>query len=373
MREFLKKHKVVKGMLWILITILAIIIFAIVVMRAYPVFGGRPTRADRRDYAERAGDCFNGKTFNYPSEWELEGLSADNRVSAKGTTPKTLLPVEMPDFTKAAPDDVCMTWLGHSSVLIQMHGRNVLVDPVFAKRSSPVQWAGPARFTEPSVTVDDLPGIDAVLITHDHYDHLDMDTIKALESKTAHYIVPLGIDKHIRRWIEDDSKVTNLAWWESFNLDGLEIHCTPANHKSGRALNNQQSTLFCSWVLKDENHQILESGDTGYGAHFAEIHNRFGGFDLFMPDSGQYSINWHYWHMFPEESVMAAETLGAGAVMPLHWGTFVLSTHGWDDSPERMTDACEAKNLEAITPKLCETMSLKHSEDYHERWWRDYE
>ena len=295
-------------MLWIFIIILAVIAAALIFMRVYPEFGGRPTKADRRNYSERAGEYFDGRHFNYPSEWELAGLSADNRVSTKGASPQDALPVENPDFAKAGEEDVNITWLGHASSLIQIHGKNILVDPVFSKRSSPVQWVGPKRFTEPSVTVDDLPNIDAVLITHDHYDHLDMTTIKALESKTAHYIVPLGIDKHIIRWI-DDSKVTNLAWWESFELDGLEIYCTPANHKSGRALDNQQSTLFCSWLLKDGHHQVLESSDTGYGAHFEEVHKRFGDLDLFMPDSGQYSINWHYWHMFPEESAMAAETL----------------------------------------------------------------
>lgn len=186
-------------MLWIVIIILAIMAFVLIFMRAYPEFGGRPTKADREDYAKRAEEYFDGKHFSYPSECELEGVSADNRVSKKATTPTSELPIMTPDFAKGSEGDVVITWLGHSSSLIQMSGKNILVDPVFSKRSSPVQWAGPQRFTVPSVTVDDLPDIDAVLITHDHYDHLDMATIKALESKTAHYIVPLGIDKHIKR------------------------------------------------------------------------------------------------------------------------------------------------------------------------------
>ncbi|MBR1737171.1 MAG: MBL fold metallo-hydrolase [Firmicutes bacterium] len=360
-------------MFWIIVVILAVIISAVIFMRVYPVFGSRPEETDLKDYAERAQGYFDGKVFEYPSEWEIDGVSSDNRISLKKTAPSDELPIEKPDFSAESKDDVSLTWFGHSSVMIQISGKNILIDPVFSMRSSPFQWLGPSRFTEPSVTVDELPDIDAVLITHDHYDHLDMETIKALEKKTAHYIVPLGIDKHIIRWIDDENKVTNLAWWESFNIDGLEIYCTPANHKSGRAIDNQQSTLFCSWVLKDENHQILQSGDTGYGAHFEEIHKRFGDFDLFLPDSGQYNKNWHYWHIFPEESAMAAETLGAKKVMPVHWGAFVLSDHGWDDSPERITKACEEKNIEVVTPKLCETMSLNNSENFHERWWRDYE
>ena len=140
----------------------------------------------------------------------------------------------------------------------------------------------------------------------------------------------------------------------------------------GLSVRSMQRKLFCSWVLKDDHHQILESSDTGYGGHFEEIHRRFGDFDLFMPDSGQYNINWHYWHMFPEESVMAAETLGAKTVMPIHWGAFVLSGHGWDDSPERVTLGCEEKGIQVISPKLCETMVLDKCENYHERWWREY-
>lgn len=373
MKEFYKKHMLVRILFWIVVVIVSIIVIALIFMRAYPTFGGRPTRADRKDYEKRAGGYYDGKVFTYPEEWVIDGVSDDVRVSAKDTVPKSQLPIETPDFTLAAADDVTVTWLGHSTSLIQMGGKNILIDPVFSERSSPVQWIGPKRFTEPSVTVDDLPDIDAVLITHDHYDHLDMATIKSLESKTAHFIVPLGIDKHITRWIKDDSKVTNLAWWESFDLGGLEVVCTPANHKSGRALDNQQSTLFCSWLLSDGAHKLLDSSDTGYGGHFAAIYERFGDIDLFLPDCGQYNINWHYWHMFPEESALAAQTLHAKAVMPIHWGAFVLSDHGWDDSPERITAACEEKGIEVITPHLCQTMQLSKSDDYHERWWREYE
>lgn len=147
MKNPLKNHRIVRIMLWTIIVIAALIGFALIFMRAYPVFGGRPTKADREDYAKRAEGYFDGKKFYYPSEWEIEGVNADNRVSDKGTTPKDSLPVETPDFTKAAGGDVTITWLGHSSLLIQMSGKNILVDPVFSKRSSPFQWIGPARFT----------------------------------------------------------------------------------------------------------------------------------------------------------------------------------------------------------------------------------
>lgn len=371
MKQFWKKQFLMRIFVWIVVGVIALILFARLFMRVYPEFGGRPNAADRADYLKRAGAYYDGERFFYPEEWKQPGIPVNQKVSAKDTRPAKPLPVFTPDFSKAAADDVTITWLGHASLLIQMGGKNILVDPIFSKRASPVQWAGPARFTEPSVSVEDLPAIDAVLITHDHYDHLDRATIKALEAKTARFIVPLGIDKHIARWIRDDSRIMNLAWWESVRLDGLEIVCTPANHRSGRALDNAQTTLVCSWVLRDNERQILESSDTGYGWHFAEIHRRFGDFDLFLPDSGQYNSNWHGWHMFPEESVMAAETLGAAAVMPIHWGAFVLSDHGWDDSPERIVRACEEKGIEVLTPRLCQTFSLDEPEQVRERWWRE--
>ena len=365
-------HRVVRVMLFITGVIALIVLGVLVFMRLYPEFGGRPTKADRENYINRAEGYFDGKAFTYPAEWKLDGVESDVRVSVKDPVPGEPLPIARPDFSAAGDDDVTITWFGHSSCLIRMHGKNIMIDPVFSERCSPVQWAGPARFSHPTVSVADLPEIDAVLITHDHYDHLDRATIQALEEKTDRFIVPLGIDKHIVRWIRDDSKVMDLAWWESVELDGLEIVCTPANHRSGRALDNQQSTLFCSWVLRDDRHQILESSDTGYGAHFAEIRARLGEFDLFMPDCGQYNDRWHDWHMFPEESALAAHTLGAKAVMPIHWGAFVLSDHGWDDSPERLTAACEKNGIRVITPMLCQTVSLLDPESASDRWWREY-
>lgn len=360
-------------LLWILLIPLALIVFGAVFMRAYPSFGGRPTKADRADYARRAAGYFDGVRFRYPAEWERAGAAPDERVSSKETSPKDQLPVETPELASAKGDDLTVTWFGHSTVLIRMHGKTILIDPVFSKRSSPVQWVGPARFTEPSLTVDDLPHIDAVLMTHDHYDHLDMDTVKKLEEKTDRFIVPLGVEKHLQRWLRDDGKVVNAAWWESFGVDGLEIVCTPANHHSGRALDNQEQTLACSWVLRDGHHQIMESGDTGYGAHFEEIYDRFGTFDLMLVECGQYNANWHDWHMFPEESALAARTLHAKAVLPIHWGAFVLSTHGWDDPPERLLAALEETDVEVVTPRLCETVRLETFEQFQERWWRAYD
>lgn len=157
-----------------------------------------------------------------------------------------------------------MTWLGHSSLLIQMHGMNILIDPIFSQRSSPISFMGPKRFSEPPLTIEELPEIDIVIISHDHYDHLDMKSIKELDSKVDKYIVPLGVNKHLERWNIDKSKIKDMAWWEEIEINGLTIDCNPARHFSNRRGFNIDSTLYASWVLKDENYQIYESGDGGF-------------------------------------------------------------------------------------------------------------
>ena len=336
----------------------------------YPPFGALPGRSDRESYARRAAGHYKDGVFVYPDEWGLAGVSSDERVSEKGTVPAQPLPVRVPALGGAG-DDVRVTWLGHSTLVIEMHGKRLLVDPVFSRRCSPVAFAGPKRYSDPGTAPAELGAIDAVLITHDHYDHLDYASIRALRAQTARFIVPLGVEARIARWVGGRERITALDWWEAVDLDGLEIILTPARHQSGRTLSDRGRTLYGSYVLRDGRCQIFESGDTGYGGHFAEIGRRYGAFDLVMTDGAQYNMPWHGWHMFPEESAMAAETLGARYVMPIHWGSFVLSTHGWDDPPERLTRACEERGLTVVTPRLGETMSLDAAENYQDRWWRD--
>ncbi len=370
---FYAKHRWFRVIIGIISGIIIIVLIAVAFMRIFPAFGGRPTKAERKNYSQRAG-YYDGRRFNYPDEWSIEGIGQDVRVSSKGTAPKDELPVKFPEIDEDTDiNDVRVTWFGHSFVLIQMHRMNILVDPVFSQRSSPVQWIGPKRFTVPSVSAADLPHIDVLLISHDHHDHLDPDTIREIDSKVDRYIVPLGIENHLERWGVSPDKILNKAWWESETVNGLEITCTPGRHFSGRSLIDQNYTQWCSWVLMDEYHQIFENGDGGFGGHFEEIHDRFGDFDLVMLDCAQYDANWHYSHMYPEESAMAAEILGAKVVMPIHWGAFILSSHSWDDPPERFTIAAEQRGLNIVTPYLCETMDPDAHDKYQERWWRNYE
>lgn len=197
-----------------------------------------------------------------------------------------------------------------------------------------------------------------MLITHDHYDHLDRITISQLNAKTNRFIVPLGVENHLKRWHIPAQKITSLAWWEQANINGLEITCAPSRHFSGRGLVRHDTTLWCSWVLRDEYHSIFDSGDGSFGGHFKEIHDRFGNFVFALMECGQYNKNWHYSHLYPEETVMDAEIIGAKKVMPIHWGTFILSNHGWDDPPERFVREAQNHGLSIVTPHLCETICI---------------
>lgn len=333
-------------------------------------FGAIPTKADCTKYKKRCHN-FNGKHFTYPDKWAENGLSEDKRVSSKGTSPADKLPICVPDSETVAIDKVKVTWFGHSTILLQMHGMNILFDPMFSERSSPFQWIGPKRFTHPSVGIDVLPHIDAVLISHDHYDHLDRRTVQQLDRKTDRFIVSLGLEKHLEKWHISSEKITSLAWWENIGINGLEITCTPSRHFSGRGLIGQNSTQWCSWGLRDEFHSIFNSCDGSYGGHFKAIHEHFDCFDLAFMECGQYNEKWHYSHLYPEESVMAAKIINVKKVIPVHWGAFVLSSHGWDDGPERFVKEAEKHDLSVITPRICETFSLDDAPTAN-YWWRNY-
>lgn len=355
--------------------ILEIVLILIIVGLAFlyfnPVFGARVTKEDKINYQKRANNYVNGK-FIYPKEYEMKGEDEDNRVSNKGKTPKTKLPVEKPIIEcGVGKDEVTVTWFGHSTVLVQMQGMNILFDPVFSKYASPFSFIGPKRFSEQPMEIDNMPKIDIVIITHNHYDHLDMKAIKTLDNKVGKYIVPLGIKSDLKRWNVEEEKIEEMAWWEESIINGLTIGCTPAKHFSSRHVFDRESTLYASWVLKNKNHQIFESGDGGFGGHFEEIHKRYGDFDLVLMENGQYNMMWHDIHMFPEEAALGAKILGAKISMPIHWGAYVLSNHAWDDSMERFVLASEREGIEVITPKLGETVRIDKYEEYMKRWWKD--
>lgn len=364
----------------VFIALVAIVsLFVFIFLKTWKPFGGKASKADRKLYAARA-ENFDGKKFHNEEDFKTLSMAKNPEpdpltFSKNSPRPDFDFPVKKPDFLenpekRIAVEDIRITWFGHSSLLLQMHGLNILIDPVFSEVISPVSWAGSHRFSRPPVTVSELPEIDILLLSHDHYDHLDYNVIREIDSKVKKYIVPLGVENHLKRWKVRSDKITNMAWWEETETEGLTIACTPAQHFSGRHISDNMTTLWASWVFKDEYHQIFESGDSGFGSHWQKIHDKYGDFDFVMMECGQYDVQWPRVHSFPEQSVEAVKILGAKTALPIHWGAIILSRHGWDDSVERFLLAAEKENLTVITPYIGQTVKLETPSLFTERWWR---
>lgn len=322
----------------------------------YPSFGGKVTRKDLEEFKKRTPYIRKNK-FVYPDEWKLDGMEKNIKVSQNKSVPKKMLEASVPELKSPEDGKYKFTWFGHSSVMIQDDGKNILIDPVLVNRFFPISGMGPKRFSEIPIAIKDLPHIDVVLITHDHHDHLEPKTIKALDGKVDKYIVPLGVSKHLLRWGIDKKKIEELAWWEDTSYKDIQFTCTPSRHFSGRRLTGQNRTEYCSYVIKTKNHQFFDSGDGSLGKHFELIKEKFGEFDLVVMECGQYSGNWHYSHMYPEETVEMARVIDAKVTVPVHWGAFVISDHAWDDSIRRFTKAAATMGLNIISPQIGESIT----------------
>lgn len=263
-------------------------------------------------------------------------------------------------------------WLGHSSLLVQIKGLTLLLDPMFGIAPSPFPFVGGKRYSsKPPVDVDTLPPVDAVLLSHDHYDHLDYGTILKLHGKVGHFFVPLGVGAHLERWGVPAGKITEADWWDELELSGLKLRCTPSRHFSGRSLTDHNTTLWCSWVLDGGHEKIFFSGDSGYGPHFQEIGKRYGPFDLTLMECGQYNERWAGIHMMPEQTVQAHLDVGGKLLLPIHWGAFTLSLHAWNEPVERAAAAAEEKGVAIVTPRIGEPVLLGTAAHPSTRWWRN--
>lgn len=285
-------------------------------------------------------------------------------------TPRQQLPVETADLR--GTHDMLLK-ISHSSVLLRLDGQYLLLDPVFSKRASPLQWLGPKRFHRLPVELDDLPALSAVLISHDHYDHLDKQTVRALIQKTKRFIVPLGVDSHLRRFGVPAEMITVLDWWQHTEFSGLKVHATPAQHFSGRGLNDKNQTLWASFVIESSHKRLFFSGDSGYFSGFAEIGRRFGGFDLAMVETGAYDELWADIHMLPEQSLRAALDLQASYMLPIHNSSFDLAMHAWYEPLQRLALAADAYQLPLLTPRFGQTLALGQLADearQNLRWWQ---
>ncbi|MFJ2367127.1 MBL fold metallo-hydrolase [Pseudomonas sp. NPDC087697] len=262
--------------------------------------------------------------------------------------------------------------LGHSTVLLKLRDKFWLTDPVFAERASPVQWAGPKRFHQPPISLEELPPIEAVILSHDHYDHLDHQSILKLADKTKHFLAPLGVGETLIKWGVDASKVRQLDWWEGTQVSGIHFIATPAQHFSGRGLFDGNSTLWASWVMIDGDKRIFFSGDTGYFDGFKAIGEQFGPFDLTLMETGAYNVDWPHIHMQPEQTLQAHIDLKGRWLLPIHNGTFDLSMHAWHEPFDRILALAWERNVSITTPQMGEAFSLSQPQ-CGQAWWLEVE
>ena len=287
--------------------------------------------------------------------------------SSKHRKPPAAIPSEKINLHALLQHPPSIVWFGHSSYLLTLNGFTILVDPVMSGHSAPLPFLVKSFAGTDIYSVDDLPPIDLLLITHDHYDHLDYETVKKLKPKVKQVIAPLGCGEHLRFWGYDANIVSELNWHESITIGEHTITATPARHFSGRAF-ERNTSLWASYVLKSTALNLYLGGDSGYGPHFKAIGDQYGPFDLALLESGQYNPAWAFIHMMPEETVQAAQDLNARVLMPVHWGKFVLSLHNWDEPIQRLTAAAQQKNQALFTPTLGKAMPL-NGENLDNPWW----
>jgi L-ascorbate metabolism protein UlaG (beta-lactamase superfamily) len=274
-----------------------------------------------------------------------------------------------PDPTAASAGELNVIWYGHASVLVEIEGRRVLIDPIWSDRCSPSRLFGPRRVHPPPVPLDQLPEVDAILISHDHYDHLDLATVRALRrTQSAPFLVPLGVGAHLARWGVPTARIIELDWTESVTVAGLRFTATAARHFSGRAFARDR-TLWGSWVVAGATRRVFYSGDSGYFEGYAEIGRRYGPFDVTLIQVGAYSPAWPEIHMFPEEAVAAHLDLRGDLLIPVHWATFTLAVHSWAEPVDRVWREAKALDVRLAVPRPGERVSVNDPPPV-DGWWQ---
>lgn len=363
----LKLRKLVK----VTIALIAIIAAGVYTYMLQPQFASPHVKADSYQ-----GKYVDGKFHNIEevpvstsSESTLVGFYRFLTEPVIDAVPTTNLPSVKSDLLGLNPGDNVMLWMGHSSYFIQLDGIRYLIDPVFSDNASPVPYTNVAFPGSNVYSADDIPEIDYLLITHDHWDHLDYPTINALKAKIDHIVTPIGVGSYFTQWGFSPDQITEGDWYDSLPTETGRIHILPAQHFSGRLLKRNR-TLWGSFAITSGEHKIYLGGDSGYGEHFKAIAHEFGGFDVAVLETGQYNKNWPFIHMMPEEVAQAANDLNAKAVLPSHNSKFKLSKHAWYEPLERITQASEKQDYRLMTPMIGEIVGLDDNNQTFSQWWR---
>ena len=369
---------IIRRMLWILFGILAALGLALVLYFSFASRIGANPQGARLERIKASPNQRDGR-FRNLVETNMDmpigtmlGVLWEFIKGGEGREPKDTIPVV--EFDAAAwasvPDSaIAVCWFGHSSLLLKVEGRTFLCDPVFGERASTFSFAGPKRFAYVRhMDVDQLPPIDAVLLSHDHYDHLDHETIVRL--KDQRFIAPLGVGAHLEHWGVPADSIVEKDWWESVELGAVKLTLAPSRHFSGRGMTNRFSTLWGSWVLQGRSKRVYFGADSGYSPSFKEIGERFGLFDLALLECGAYNERWPEIHMMPEETAQAAVDVGARVLMPIHWGKFSLAMHPWKEPVTRVEAKAAELGITLLTPRIGRIVNGPDL-GLSERWWAE--
>ncbi|MDQ6529939.1 MBL fold metallo-hydrolase [Flavobacterium sp. LHD-85] len=359
--------------------LLFLIAFAIYMFLQHPKFGKAPS-GERLTLIQNSLQYKNGKFENQsftPDLAEGETMAGVlfefffKKVDRK--IPTDLIPSVKTNLKELALDQDILVWFGHSSYFIQLEGKRFLIDPVFSGNASPIPGTTKSFKGSDIYTVEDLPEIDYLLITHDHYDHLDYETVLKLKPKTKKIITALGVGSHLEFWGFPSEKIIEKDWYSKIELDeNLTIHTAPSRHFSGRGF-KRCNTLWTSFILETKDFKMYLGGDSGYDSHFAAIGEKYGPFDIALLDNGQYNEKWKYIHNMPEDVIKAMKDLKAKRVFPVHSSKFSLSLHAWDEPLKKVTElnSLSENPISLITPMIGEVVELKNDKQKFKQWWRN--
>ncbi|GHC52322.1 MBL fold metallo-hydrolase [Ulvibacter litoralis] len=373
MKTLFKALKMILGIIASLIGMIVLIAFLFINFSSE--FGAKPKGADL-ERIQTSKHFKDGKFYNL-SETKVEGdinyMKTLGEYFTKGNkVPNWSIPVKKitPETIANTEDSITkITWFGHSALLLEMDGKKIFLDPMLGSVPAPHPLLGSSRFNDTlPLAIEDIPALDAVIFSHDHYDHLDYGTIKKIKDRVTHFYTPLGLGAHLKSWGVAPEKITELDWWETISFEGIQLVATPSRHFSGRGLTDRSSTQWSSWVIKGKNSNIYFSGDSGYDTHFKEIGATYGPFDLAIMECGQYDAQWPLIHMMPEETAQATVDVQGKLLLPIHWGAFKLALHDWDDPIKRVTKAASEKNVHLATPIIGEAIVI-HQNTPHTNWW----
>ncbi len=346
-----------------------------------PEFGGKANKEQQEKYANSQ----NHKDGKFINKGDVQ-MSMDFTKFIKSlvgyfnspskTVPNTDIAVVKIDSLDIVgyKDSTRLIWFGHSTFLLQMNNKNILIDPMFGDVPAPHPILGSKRFSsELPIEIEKLPKIDAVILSHDHYDHLDYGSILRLKDKVGMFYTPLGVGVHLQEWGVEDQRIVELDWWQEINFKDLKFKCAPAQHFSGRGIDDRRNTLWSSWIIQSETENIFFSGDSGYGPHFKEIGDKYGPFDFAMMECGQYNDMWKEIHMMPEETAQAGLDVKAKFIMPIHWGAFKMAMHPWTDPVERLMTKASSLKIPVLVPRIGEFVILHEKEIQTNNWWTKFD